>query len=287
MKGIVLAGGSGTRLFPCTKACSKQMLAVFDKPMIYYAINVLMLANIREILIISTPRDIPAYRQLLGDGTSIGVKFEFMVQEKPGGIAQALILSEDFCKNEKVCLILGDNVFIGNLLEEMLLETVKIEKGAAVFCLPVENPKEFGIVEMNERGDAISIEEKPENPKSSNAVVGLYVYDENAAKIAKEIKPSARGELEITSVNETYLKQGLLKVKKLGKDFSWFDCGNHRNLLKASQTVEQFQTREGKFVGCLEEVAFKKGWILKEKLEQAAKLMEKTEYGKHLLNLIN
>ena len=286
MKGIILAGGSGTRLYPLTKAISKQIMPIYDKPMIYYPLSVLMLANIREILIISTPRDLPVFKELLGDGSQLGLKLEYKVQKHPNGLAEAFIIGEEFIGNDNVCLILGDNIFYGSGLSGLLEEASKLEEGAVVFGYPVKDPRAYGVVEFDKNGKAISLEEKPENPKSNYAIPGLYFYDNTVLKKVKSIKPSARGELEITSVNEKYLEEGKLSVKKFGRGVAWLDTGTHEALLEAANFVQTVQKRQGFYVACIEEIAYQKGWIGEEEVRELAKVMMKTEYGKYLIELV-
>ena len=285
MKGIILAGGSGTRLYPVTKAISKQILPVYDKPMIYYPLSVLMLAGIKEILIISTPRDIATFKELLGDKNDIGLKLQYAVQEYPRGLADAFIIGEEFIGNDKVALVLGDNFFYGYDFPEILKRVVDREEGATIFGYHVDNPTEFGIVEFDENKNVVSIEEKPEKPKSSYAVPGLYFYDNNVVDIAKNIKPSARGELEITAVNNEYLRRGNLRVELLGKGFAWLDTGTHKSLLDASNFVETIQTRQGLCIACIEAVAYRKGFINREQFLKLAEPFMKTEYGRYLLQV--
>jgi glucose-1-phosphate thymidylyltransferase len=285
MKGIVLAGGSGTRLYPITKAVSKQLLPLYDKPMIYYPISILMLAGIREILIISTPRDISMYEDLLGDGSSLGIKFEYAVQENPNGLAEAFIVGEEFIGDDNVALILGDNIFHGHRFSEILQRATELEKGAVIFGYYTNNPEAFGVVEFDDEWNVLSIEEKPENPKSNYIVPGLYFYDNDVIQIAKNVKPSSRGEVEITSVNEEYLKRGELKVELLGRGMAWLDTGTHNGLLEAANFIETIQKRQGLYIACLEEIAYYKGYISKENLLKTAKELEKTDYGQYLFKL--
>lgn len=282
MKGIILAGGKGTRLYPLTMSISKQILPVYDKPMIYYPLSVLMLANIKEILIISTERDLPVFKELLKDGSELGLKLEYKVQEKPNGLAEAFIIGEEFIGDDNVALILGDNIFYGSGFRGLVEEAAKLEKGAIVFGYPVKDPRAYGVVEFDETGKAISLEEKPANPKSNYAIPGLYFYDNTVVEKAKNVKPSARGEIEITTVNEMYLSEGKLNVKNLGRGVAWLDTGTHDALLEAANFVQTVQKRQGFYIACIEEIAYAKGWINKEQLLKLAEPMMKTEYGKYL-----
>ena len=282
MKGIILAGGSGTRLYPLTKAVSKQIMPVYDKPMIYYPLSVLMLANIRDILIISTPRDVKVFKELLRDGSQLGMKIEYKVQEQPKGLAEAFIIGEDFIGDDRVALILGDNIFYGGSFSTLLRKALLKEEGATVFGYYMPNPEEYGVVEFDKNNKVISLEEKPDNPKSNYVVPGLYFYDNQVVEIAKKVKPSPRGELEITSINNEYLSRGKLNVLPLGRGIAWLDTGSHESLLEASQFVATVQKRQGLYVSCIEEIAFNKGFINKDKLIELAQPLLKTEYGKYL-----
>lgn len=287
MKGIVLAGGSGTRLYPLTKVTSKQLLPVYDKPMIYYPLSVLMTAGIRDILIISTPEDTPRFEALLGDGGQFGISLSYTVQQSPDGLAQAFLLGEDFIGDDRVAMILGDNIFAGNGLKEQLLTAAGREQGATVFGYYVDDPERFGIVEFDKTGRAVSIEEKPEKPKSNYCVTGLYFYDRRVVEFAKSLKPSARGELEITDLNRLYLEKGELEVNLLGQGFTWLDTGTHASLVEATNFVYTIETHQHRKIGCLEEIAYLNGWISGEQLEEAAESMRKNEYGKYLRDVLD
>ena len=286
MKGIILAGGSGTRLYPITKAISKQINPIYDKPMIYYPLSILMLAGIREILVISTPRDLPLFKDLLGSGENFGVKFEYAIQEKPNGLAEAFIIGEKFINKDSCALVLGDNIFYGHGLTGMLKEAEARKEGATIFGYYVTNPQDFGVVEFDENGKVISLEEKPQNPKSNYAVPGLYFYDNTVVEKAKRVKPSKRGELEITSINEMYLQEEKLHVVNFGRGMAWLDTGTHDALLEAANFVKTIQSRQGVMVACLEEIAYRNEWISKEKVLELAKPLMKSKYGEYLVNLV-
>ena len=285
MKGIVLAGGSGTRLHPLTISISKQILPIYDKPMIYYPLSVLMLAEIRDILIISTPRDINCFKELFGDGSKIGLNISYAIQERPNGLAEAFIIGEEFIGEDSVSLVLGDNIFFGQGFSPILKRLAKLEKGAEIFGYLIKDAREYGVVEFDKNMNVLSLEEKPEKPKSKYAIPGLYFYDNTVVAKAKNLKPSKRGELEITDLNKLYLEEKNLKVNLLGRGFAWLDTGNHKNLLQASNFIETIQERQGNYIACLEEIAYKNGWITREDLKELAKPLLKTEYGKYLLDI--
>ena len=286
MKGIILAGGSGTRLYPLTKSISKQIIPIYDKPMIYYPLSVLMLANIKDILIISTTRDLPLFEELLGDGSDLGISLKYKVQEKPNGLAEAFLVGEEFIGNDSVALILGDNIFYGSGFTGLVEQAAKLTEGAIIFGYPVKDPRAYGVVEFDKNGKAISLEEKPQNPKSNYAIPGLYFYDNTVVEKAKNVKPSARGELEITAVNEMYLSEGKLNVKNLGRGTAWLDTGTHEALLEAANYVEAVQNRQGFYIACIEEISYQKGWINANQLKNLSKPLIKTAYGEYLLELL-
>ncbi|MDD4689318.1 MAG: glucose-1-phosphate thymidylyltransferase RfbA [Eubacteriales bacterium] len=286
MKGIILAGGKGTRLYPMTKAVSKQLLPIYDKPMIYYPLSVLILANIKEVLVISTPDDLPVYEKLLGDGKRLGISISYKAQETPRGLADAFILGEEFIGDDSVCLILGDNIFYGQYFSKLLQEASKVEEGATIFAYPVKDPREFGVVEFGADRKAISIEEKPESPKSNFAVPGLYFYDNKVVEIAKNVKPSARGEIEITAVNNVYLEKGLLNVSVMGRGMAWLDTGTPNGMLKASEYIEAVQSRQGFYISCIEEIAWRRGFIDDNQLKIIGEELKSTDYGKYILSLL-
>ena len=287
MKGIILAGGKGTRLYPMTRAVSKQLLPIYDKPMIYYPLSVLMLAGIREVLIISTPEDTPVYKELLGDGKRLGMKFEYKVQEAPRGLAEAFILGEEFIGDDSVCLILGDNIFYGQALSDYLRNGAAVKEGGMIFGIQVKNPTAFGVVEYDENYHVISIEEKPENPKSNFAVPGLYFYGNSVVEIAKNVQPSARGELEITAVNNEYLRRGELFCEPMGRGMAWLDTGTPEGMLQAAQFVATVQTRQGFYISCIEEIAWRKGWVSDDELRAMGNELKMTDYGQYLLSLVD
>lgn len=287
MKGIILAGGSATRLYPLSKAISKQIMPVYDKPMIYYPLSTLMLAGIKEVLIISTPRDLPVFEELLGTGEEIGMKFDYIVQEHPNGLAQAFVLGEKFLDGDSACLILGDNMFYGQSFSRMLKEAASIEDGACIFGYYVKDPRAYGVVEFDEEGRVLSLEEKPAKPKSNYAVPGLYFYDHTVAEKAKNLKPSQRGEYEITDLNKLYLKEGKLKVQLFGRGFAWLDTGNCDSLLEASNYVETIQNRQGFYISCIEEIAWRNKWINDAELKSLGERLDKTAYGQYILSLLN
>lgn len=287
MKGIILAGGKGTRLYPMTRAVSKQLLPIYDKPMIYYPLSVLMLAGIREVLIISTPEDTPVYRELLGDGKRLGMSFEYKVQEAPRGLAEAFILGEEFIGDDSVCLILGDNIFYGQALSDYLRNGAAIKEGGMIFGIQVKNPKAFGVVEFDENKHVVSIEEKPEHPKSNFAVPGLYFYGNSVVEIAKNVQPSARGELEITAVNNEYLRRGELMCDPMGRGMAWLDTGTPEGMLQAAQFVSTVQARQGFYISCIEEIAWRKGWVSDDELRAMGNELKMTDYGQYLLSLLD
>lgn len=286
MKGIILAGGSGTRLYPVTKAMSKQMVPIYDKPMIYYPMSVLMLAGIKDILIISTPRDIVNFKELFQDGKDFGLNIEYAVQEQPNGLAEAFIIGEEFIGNDNVAMVLGDNIFYGQSFSEHLRKAAALKNGAYVFGYYVQNPKAFGVVEFDDNGKVVSLEEKPESPKSKYAVPGLYFYDNSVVQKAKALKPSQRGELEITDLNKSYMEEGTLKVQLFGRGMAWLDTGTHASMLQASNFVEAVQNTQGTYIACLEEIAYRQGWISSEKVIQLSKPLMKTGYGKYLIDIV-
>lgn len=285
MKGIILAGGSGTRLYPVTKSISKQIVPIYDKPMIYYPLSVLMLSGIKEVLIISTERDLPFFRELLGDGSKLGMSFSYKVQAAPNGLAEAFIIGEEFIGNDNVAMVLGDNIFWGQSFTHSLKEASKLTAGATIFGYYVQDPKAYGVVEFNKEGQVISLEEKPANPKSNYAIPGLYYYDNSVSKRARELKPSLRGELEITDLNRSYLLEGLLNVQLLGRGMAWLDTGTHDSMLEASNFVSAIQNRQGTYIACIEEIAFRNGWITSDNLVELATPLSKTKYGKYLMDL--
>lgn len=285
MKGIILAGGSGTRLYPLTKAISKQIMPIYDKPMIYYPLSVLMLSGIKEILIISTKRDLPIFQELLRDGSDLGMNFQYKVQEEPNGLAEAFIIGEEFIGEDNVALVLGDNIFFGQGFSPIVKRAANLEKGAEIFGYLVQDPRAYGVVEFDNKNNVISLEEKPENPKSKYAIPGLYFYDNTVVEKSKNLKPSKRGELEITDLNRIYMEENKLKVNLLGRGFAWLDTGTHSSLLQASNFIETIQTRQGNYIACIEEIAYRNGWINKKQLLELAKPMLKTEYGKYLVDI--